>query len=200
MDSASIEAKKKLRRDVITLRDGIPASLRRRDSEIITQIVLESAIWKNSRVVMSYMSIGSEVDTTLINEAALRQGKILVLPRVNFQSVELLTYRVRDINNDLEENRWGIREPRVDLCMPMAGELVEFILVPGVVFDLKGGRIGYGKGFYDRFLATCKQNSGKVVTAGAAYGLQVKDSLPLMPDDVALDVIVTEKGWHDCRL
>lgn len=191
--------KSKLRQEVLQLRNDLPRDLRHEHSLAITGAVCRSAPWQRARTVMNYMSFGSEVDTARINATALAEGKILALPKVNRQTMELEIHRITDLHGDLEDGLWGIREPRVYTCPILNAGSVDFILVPGVAFDLQGGRIGYGKGFYDRFIRKC-HNSGKtVVTAGLAFERQLVGCVPLEPHDTRLDAIVTEKGWYFCR-
>lgn len=192
-------AKEQLRREMIALRNQLPGDVRRHCSRAISDILLQSDQWKSSRVVMSYMSFGSEVDTFWFNAATLQEGKTLVLPKVDVLTQELSTYRICDMKSELAAGQWGIREPRPETCQAIEPEIIDFIVVPGVAFDLGGGRIGYGKGFYDRFIGKCKKNGRSVLTVGASFGMQLLAGIPLSPNDLPVDAVVTEKGWHYCR-
>lgn len=199
MTRGTICAKEQLRREMIRLRNRLAEADRVHCSRTISEILLQSDQWKNSRVVMSYMSFGSEVDTSLFNAASMQEGKILVLPKVEVMANALSTYRISDLESDLETGQWGIREPRPEACRPIEPGRIDFILVPGVAFDLGGGRIGYGKGFYDRFIGNCRKEGRAPLTVGASFGMQLLANIPLSPNDRPVDVIVTEKGWHCCQ-
>ncbi|MDZ4164373.1 MAG: 5-formyltetrahydrofolate cyclo-ligase, partial [Smithellaceae bacterium] len=130
---------------------------------------------------------------------ALSEGKILILPKINPLTMELEIYRITDLDRDLEAGLWGIREPQAGSCETFHAGAVDFILVPGVAFDLQGGRIGYGKGFYDRFIRNCKKPGAAVFTAGVAFEIQLQGQIPTEPHDTPVDAIVTENGWYYCR-
>jgi len=134
-----------------------------------------------------------EIDTEPAIRAALAAGKETYLPRVLEApagappAMELV--RVRDYDRDLEEGAFGILEPRRDLPGAAATDLPALYLVPGTAFDERGGRVGRGKGYYDRFL------EGKTgLRAGLAFEAQVlRKKLPLEPHDQLLDALVTER-------
>lgn len=196
MTKEAILSKEQLRREMLGRRDRFSGEARRNYSEAITGILLSSDSWKKARVVMSYMSFGSEVDTLRFNAACLQEGKILALPKVEILTMELSIYSIADMEHDLEAGRWGIREPRPEICEAMDPERVDFILVPGVAFDLDGGRIGYGKGFYDRFIGKCQKKGQGPLAVGASFGMQMVERIPLSPNDRPVDAVVTENGWH----
>lgn len=102
--------------------------------------------------VLSFVSFGSEVDTSVINERIIASGHNLVLPRVHSKALGLTLHVVRDLSA-LVRSSFGILEPSPD-AQAVNAEDCEFIVMPGVAFTLSGcKRIGYGAGFYDRLLA-----------------------------------------------
>ncbi|MDI6726011.1 MAG: 5-formyltetrahydrofolate cyclo-ligase [Smithellaceae bacterium] len=199
MEDKSIALKQQIRREVLQLRNQLPKERRDQQSMAITRAICQSDPWRKAPVVMSYMSFGSEADTAQINATALAEGKILALPKINRLTMELEIYRITDLDRDLEACLWGIREPRAGGCETFNAGAVDFILAPGVAFDLQGGRIGYGKGFYDRFIRNCKNLGASVFTAGLAFEIQLLGQIPLEPHDTPIDAIVTENGWYYCR-
>ncbi|MFN4217008.1 MAG: 5-formyltetrahydrofolate cyclo-ligase [Brevinematales bacterium] len=135
--------------------------------------------------LMAYWPIRGEVDVLPLMKWWLERGGRLFLPRVCSREMEVA--EVRDLGLDVVRGKYGIPEPvgETVACVPT------FILVPGVVFDERGFRIGYGGGFYDRFLSKAKESQ----TIGVAYSFQVLRVLPHDEHDVCLDRIVCETGW-----
>lgn len=142
---------------------------------------------KESRIIMSFMPYGNEVNIIPLNEWILEQGKALCIPRV-LDGTNMDAVKIDSIMTGLVKNSYGIYEPSKDL-KPIEPEKIELILVPGVAFDINGNRLGHGKGYYDRFLLNRSKNA---ITLGIAYSFQVLDSIPHDEHDVRLDGIVTE--------
>jgi 5-formyltetrahydrofolate cyclo-ligase len=192
-----------LRAEVLARRDALDAGERREASARVMAAVMTMEAFGRAQRVMAYASFGSELDTSALCRAVLDQGKVLALPRVDRARDGLRVYAVRDLDRDLQANRWGIREPRPDACEELPPGSLDFILVPGVAFDAEGGRLGYGKAYYDRLLAGCMRPGGR--DAGAAgtspalvaggFTVQVVDEVPVVPHDLRIPVIVTERGF-----
>jgi 5-formyltetrahydrofolate cyclo-ligase len=131
-------------------------------------------------------------DKEVLMEGMLRRaiavGKQVVLPVVQDEQ-ELALYTIRDIERDVVPGFRGIFEPRCQGGNAVGVEILDLAIVPGVAFDLQGGRLGYGAGFYDRLLRRFPQGIPKV---GIAFDFQVLPRLPRQPHDIALDLIVTE--------
>jgi 5-formyltetrahydrofolate cyclo-ligase len=178
-----------LRRRVLAERDAWPADRRARASAAIAERLLALPGLAAARTVLAYASFGSEPDTGRLLQAVLGAGQALALPRVNRTTRMLELYRVDDLAAQLEPGTWGIREPRPALCAPVAPAAVDFVLVPGAVFDVRGGRIGYGGGYYDRLLGGARPGTPLVA---AAFELQVVPEVPMGPDDRRVDRVVTE--------
>lgn len=105
----------------------------------------------------------------------------------------LASYAIGSVD-DLVEGERGLREPDPARCAAVDGGF-DLILVPGLAFDRRGGRVGYGAGFYDRFLATTAATK-----VALAYSLQLFDAVPVEPHDHAVDRILTESETIDCRV
>ena len=145
--------------------------------------------------VMSYMSFRNEFPTHQFNACLLSHGVSLVLPLTDRNFI-ISAFSVENLS-DLKISSLGIAEPDPRKCRAASCEKPDIIIVPGVAFDRSGGRIGFGRGCYDRFLADRKR---PVVLIGAAYAFQVTDApLPTDPHDVAMDFIVTEAGIIRCE-
>ena len=153
-------------------------------------------IYRRASVVYSYGSFRSEVDTWKFNRRVLSDGKILALPKVI--SKERMEFYRTDSMNQLSEGYMGILEPGPE-CVPVSGKLPEcgvgIILVPGLAFDENFFRLGYGGGYYDRYLSRlCRRQSGqgRWFSCGAAFDSQMVKQIPREVTDYPLDYIVTE--------
>ena len=183
-------AKAELRRSVLARRDALAPEHRMSLSAAIFRTILALPAFSRARRVLAYSSFGSEPSTAPFLEAVLDGGKALVLPRIDRANRRLVLHRVTDLATELRPGVWGIREPDPARCPPVAVETVDFALVPGVVFDVEGGRIGYGAGYYDRLLAGC---AGGTALIAAAFELQVVDAVPMAEHDRRVDRVVTEQ-------
>jgi 5-formyltetrahydrofolate cyclo-ligase len=177
--------KKLIRKELLARRDALPAPERRLCGKAIQRRLLETALFQRSRVLGLYSPVRNEVPTDAIFRAALARGKRPAYPRVQGASLEFIEVADPD---DLEKGAFGILEPKGDRRIAL-GEM-DLLIVPGVAFDLEGGRLGYGKGFYDRLLADGAFH-GRLV--GLCYELQLLPRLPREGHDVLMDVVVTEQ-------
>jgi 5-formyltetrahydrofolate cyclo-ligase len=145
-------------------------------------------------MIMACASFGSELQTDEFLRHVQDQGKILLLPRVNRLRELLEVYWVQDPVKDLQVGTWGIREPRPDRCARVAPAVIDFVLVPGLAFDRRGGRLGYGGGFYDKLLA--ERVSPCAWLVAGAFENQMVEKVPVDEHDMPMDVVVTENGHY----
>ncbi|MGE5087639.1 MAG: 5-formyltetrahydrofolate cyclo-ligase [Candidatus Levyibacteriota bacterium] len=183
------EAKRELRERIIAARDAIAADVRARASEAIADRICALESWAPARVTLLTLPFRSEWDTALLAARALAAGKTVVLPRVDAQAKMLRLHRVEDLVRDIEPGHLGIPEPRPE-CPPIDRDAIDWILVPGVAFDLDGRRLGYGGGYYDRLLPGMQQAAPRVA---GAFEMQIVGALPFAPHDCGVDAVVTEK-------
>src|SRR3712207_4381204 len=188
------EAKPSLRKRILGRRDAMDSRTRTALSRAIVWDIVETSVYRRSNMIMAYASFGSELQTDEFLRHVLDQGKVLLLPRVNRQRELLEVYWVRDPVQDLRVGRWGIREPRSDRCARMEPHTIDFVLVPGLVFDRWGGRLGYGGGFYDKLLADDLSPCTWLVAG--AFEAQVVEKVPMVKHDMPMDVVVTENGHY----
>lgn len=175
-----------IRRTLLHLRknEHRPRFARSKDERIGTRVA-RLPEFKAAKTLLLYAPIHGEVDTHGIFERARQHGKQVAFPRVNGELLEAVL--VKDWA-ELQRGNFGVLEPAARKRLTIAK--IDVVFVPGIAFDLKGHRLGYGKGFYDRFLARLKPGAEKI---GLAYEFQVVDSLPVETHDVDLDAVVTEK-------
>ena len=185
------EAKAALREVVLRRRQALPEEQHASLSSRIVARVLDLRSYRLSNAVLAYASFGTELQTDRFLRRVLGDGKTLLLPRVEREGLTL--YEVRDLARDLSPGSWGIREPIPDNAPVSDPGIVDFALIPGVAFDRKGGRLGYGGGFYDRLLASLPD--GPPLVSGA-FEVQVVDEVPVGPHDAPVHAVVTEVGIY----
>jgi 5-formyltetrahydrofolate cyclo-ligase len=190
--------KSTLRETVLARREAMDPGARDSLSSVIFEEVMRLDCYWRSGVVLSYVGFGSEPRTDAFVRRVLDDEKVLLLPRVNRDEQRLNLYEVKDPARNLVDGTWGIREPNPDLCSRAEPAAIDFALVPGVAFDARGARLGYGGGYYDRLLAGCTRSRPSLVAA--AFELQVVDEVPLEEHDVRVDLIVTEGGKYAANL
>jgi len=159
----------------------------------VTRILTGWAEYIRAGSVMAYVSFRNEVDTREFLRRVLSDGKTLCLPRVIRSERRLVPVAV-DRLNALQPGAYGIPEPPAD-WPPADASAIDMICVPGVAFDGRGGRLGFGGGYYDRFLRDLRGP----VRVGLAYEFQVLDRVPVGPVDVLLDYLCTERRIIECR-
>ena len=155
-----------------------------RRSKSIQEFVINSREFRLAKIVGAYFALGSEVTTELIIKHAKILGKKIALPRVEEDKI---TFYELSSTKSLIKGRFGIMEPPPYEKMSK----IDLLIVPGIAFDKKGNRLGYGKGFYDRLV------SGKrTFSIGLAYSFQLLENLPHEKFDKRLDAIASEDGIH----
>jgi 5-formyltetrahydrofolate cyclo-ligase len=124
----------------------------------------------------------------LLNDS-LAARKITTLPRFDFATNRYVACQIKNPDSDVSVGKFGIQEPTA-LCNIVPLNRLDFILVPGIAFDLHGRRLGRGKGFYDQLLADVRG-----VTCGVAFDEQIVTAIPVEPHDVRLHCILTPTRW-----
>lgn len=155
--------------------------------------LLNSAEFAAAHTVALYSPIRNEVETDELFRVALALGKKVLFPAMDKQS---LAFRVVGSSSDLECGGFGILEPKKSCQTVDPGEAA-LIVVPGVAFDVRGRRIGYGKGFYDKALHRL-EGCGSLI--GLCYQFQLLEEIVAEPHDVLMDAIVTEQRWVSCHI
>ncbi|MGI5817198.1 MAG: 5-formyltetrahydrofolate cyclo-ligase [Armatimonadota bacterium] len=188
-----------LRRRARMRRDALSEDERRRHSEAIVRRVMGLGAWRRARSRLLFRSLGSEVLTDALIAETLRSGAELVMPRVKSLEEPLGMHVVRDPETDLAPGWCGIDEPIRDRCPERSLYDAEFVLVPGLAFDRRGGRLGYGGGFFDYILnvRTDLVETGAVVAV--AFSCQIVERVPMAGWDVRVPLIATEDELIDTR-
>lgn len=189
--------KKELRQAILRLRDQLSPEERASYSRTIRTHVESLPVYREAQTVAYFVSFKSEVDMIPLIRQGLAEGKRVLLPIADIESRKLTFSELQDFDVELSLSTYGILEPKKEFIRPVAYEEIELVLTPGVVFDRLGYRIGYGGGFYDRFLGSL---AVKPPTVAIAFDLQVSDSLlPREGFDMPVDQIITERRKIPCE-
>jgi 5-formyltetrahydrofolate cyclo-ligase len=176
--------KKSLRQEIFRRRKALDAESYWARSRAVMRRLLDNGFFDRIGSVHLYYSINSEVNTFELIEEFWRRDIRVVMPRTDLKNRKLDNYPITSFDQ-LEPTTFNLLEPKQSL--PLHEGDCDLILVPGLVFDHNLNRIGYGGGFYDRFLS---RSSGRKV--GIAYDFQVRESIPSEPHDIKMDQIVTD--------
>ena len=144
--------------------------------------------WNRAETVFAFLSMKDELDTAPILKAVLEQGKTLAVPKV--VGDDLVFYRITDLEKDVAPGAFGILEPvsgLPEVDMKNLSEMHSVAMVPGLAFDKENFRLGRGKGFYDRFFASCGHSLYKI---GIGYSFQLVESVPHEAHDSQLDLLI----------
>ena len=148
--------------------------------------------FKKSNSMLFYASFGKEVETGKMIEKAIAEGKNVCVPVTSFKEKTLMASSIKGLF-DLEKKPSGLIEPRELNSCPL--EEIDLVVVPGIVFDEAGYRIGYGGGFYDRLLRRAPR---KTVTVGLCFEQNIAKNVPKQSHDAKMDFVVTEKRAIGC--
>lgn len=183
---------KKLKKELLHLRDTLSEEQQEQYSCRITEQLLQLDLLQEAVTVFVYVDFRSEVKTRRLILQMQSLGKKVVVPVTLLLERDLLPVRITSLENDLAPGYASILEPvkAIRNTNSVSPESIDIIVLPGSVFDEYGGRMGYGGGFYDRFVS---QKAPQALRIGLCYDLQVVPEAPLQDHDERMDMIVTEK-------
>ncbi|MBF4809044.1 MAG: 5-formyltetrahydrofolate cyclo-ligase [Lancefieldella parvula] len=192
MDTAALE-KQRLREEHLAAREVLSEQERSVLDNRITQKLLATSEYAEATTVLTYVSVSSEVSTRMFIECALRDGKTVAVPRC--LPGHCLEFVVITSLDQLVAASFNLLEPSKDLSALTEDQMNDSIcIVPALLVDTKGYRLGYGAGFYDRFLSTYP---GKKICLAYQQNLS-RTTLPHAAFDVAVDVVITESDVLTC--
>ena len=181
-----MQIKSELRKEMKACRAAV-ADKNEKD-KLISDVFLNSDLYKRCKLLLCYSSYGSEISTNRIIDTALENGKSVAFPLCLDDCGNMEFYLISSLG-DLNRGMYGILEPNTDKCCKITDYSDALCLVPGLCFDSEGFRLGYGKGYYDRFL-----EKFTIKTVGLCYNELIQDSLPIDKYDKSVDYIITQTG------
>ncbi len=188
IDPAEIKAA--LRRQLRERLQSLSAEERSEASAQIRQRLAEQPVWQKARSILFYVPTHNEPDLWSLAIEALGLGKLVALLRHAADTDSYAPCLIREPSGDLQPGRFGILEPAAH-CPVFDVKQLDLVLVPGIGFTIDGGRLGRGKGYYDRLLAEVPG-----FKCGVAFDCQMAGEIPLEPHDVRLNCILTPTRWH----
>ena len=186
--------KARIRQEMIARRRGLSGEAIVQKGRSILRHLLALPEYRDARLIHSFVSMPGEVDTRGLIEEALASGKRVVVPVVVKGRRNLRHAEIGALEDLRPEGSWGLPQPPPERIRAVDTEEIGLVIVPGLAFDLRGNRIGFGAGYYDRFL-------GGVISpkVAVAYAFQILSEVPVTERDVPVDMVVTEEGAHRCR-
>lgn len=181
--------KKEFRKKIISLRNEKDLDFIKQNSNLITEKVLQLDCIKKAQTIMLYLDFNNEVMTDDLINKLINLGKTVACPITLKEERKLIPSKITDLENGIQYGVYNIREPKPE-CSPIVDiKDLDVVIVPAVAYDKKCYRLGYGGGFYDRFLENLREDA---ITVGVAFDLQVFDDIPKEDHDAQLDYIITE--------
>jgi 5-formyltetrahydrofolate cyclo-ligase len=200
--SDAVVLKAAIRKSALARRNAMPADARVLKDRLIKERLFGLDEFRAAKSVMFFASFRTEPDTMSMMDAAIALGKTVAAPKVEPIERRLVIYEIGS-TSDLVAGYMGIPEPRDDFLELTHGAAppgsydadivnrLDLIIMPGAAFDPKGGRVGYGGGYYDRFLAALLKKRPPL--AAIAYEQQMFSAVPVLDYDVRVDIIVTDQ-------
>ena len=186
--------KEAIRKRIGVLKKELSTLQYRKKSLIIKEKLFALSQFQKAKIVLFYISFNKEVDThDAIGQLLMVKNKKILVPLVDKDN-PLLQVSILDNFNDLKKGSFSILEPKKSKMKKFDTKKIDMVIVPGIAFDKKGHRVGYGHGYYDRFLKTLPKNTIKV---GLAFDFQIVEKIPHEKHDVSMDLIVTDSGIID---
>ena len=157
-------------------------------SMAVCKRLMDMPEFEKSEIVMIYLPIPEEVDVSPVALRGWQEQKIICAPKISWDRRHMLPIEIHSLQSGLVSTVKGLREPADG--EPIGMESLDLVLVPAMVFDRHGNRLGRGAGFYDRFLAD-KEFGG--ISVGIAFGEQIVDEVPVHSHDIPVDILVTDE-------
>jgi 5-formyltetrahydrofolate cyclo-ligase len=158
--------------------------------------LLSTREFQDAEVIMIFLSLAQEVDTTVAIKEAWHLEKTIVVPRVSWNPRCMIPVEIHSLEKGLHTEPSGLKTPDSDVPVPI--ENIDLIITPGLGFDRTGNRLGRGGAFYDRFFAI---ENLRAIKCGFGFAEQVIESVPVTDHDRKVDFLVTDEGIlrTDCR-
>ena len=185
-------AKEELRKRLAALRRTLPLATRRAYASAMNERLLSHQAFQGAQLVLAYSALKFEMDPRAAVERAWSLGKTVAMPRTVAATRELALHRYAE-GDVLEEGGFVIQEP-LPSAPEVAPEAVDVVLIPGLGYDTRGQRLGFGQGYYDRLLPRLS----RAVRIGLAYEVSLLAEVPNAAHDIPVDFVITERRVIQC--
>lgn len=150
--------------------------------------------YKKSNFIFTFISTEYEVDTHNIIRYSIKNKKRVGVPITIPKEKKMIVSEILDFDKELEMGYYNILTPKKEYIRKVSTDIIDLVLVPGLIFSKDGYRIGYGGGYYDRFLKDMN-----VIKVGVCFNMQLKDEFPISKHDIPVDLIITEDKIINCK-
>ena len=185
--------KKDFRKKVIEYRNNKDTNFISTNSQKITEKLLSMNCVKDASTIMLYLDFNNEVKTDQLITKLISLRKTVAAPVTLKDERKLIPFKIANLKDGLNVGAYGIREPKKDPYNELNVEDIDILIVPAVAYDKDCYRLGYGGGFYDRFIELLREDA---ITIGIAFDLQIFDSIPKENHDAQLNYVITENNMY----
>ena len=184
------EKKQEIRNNIATILENLSDKEIANKFKQIEDNLFEFANFLEAKIVLLYVNNKTEVKSGNIIKRCFDHNKIVILPAFDIKKHKMKLMKVDDPDNDLITGPRGILEPDINRCKIVPVDCIDLAIIPGVAFDEKGGRIGTGEGYYDRFIPKLSVTTRKVALA---LECQIIQQVPVESHDKHVDIIITDE-------
>lgn len=185
--------KKDFRKQVIESRKNKDSEFISINSQIITEKLLSMDCIQQASTIMLYLDFNNEVKTDQLITKLISLRKTVTSPVTIKDERKLIPYEITNLKEGINIGAYGIREPNKDISNEIDVKNIDVLIVPAVAYDKNCYRLGYGGGYYDRFIERLRDDA---ITIGIAFDLQLFDSIPKEEHDAQLNYIITESSTY----
>lgn len=184
------EKKQEIRNNIATVLKNLSDKELSKKTKQVEDNLFEFANFLEAKIVLLYVNNKTEVKSGSIIKRCFDHNKIVILSAFNIKTYEMKLMKIDNPDNDLISGPRGILEPDINRCKIVPVDCIDLAIIPGVAFDEKGGRIGTGEGYYDRFIPKLSATTRKVALA---LECQIIQQVPVESHDKHVDIIITDK-------
>lgn len=185
--------KKDFRKKVIEYRNNKDTDFISTNSQKITEKLLSMKCIKDASTIMLYLDFNNEVKTDQLITKLISLRKTVASPVTIKDERKLIPYEIINLKEGINLGAYGIREPNKNISNEIDVKNIDVLIVPAVAYDKNCYRLGYGGGYYDRFIERLRDDA---ITIGIAFDLQLFDSIPKEEHDAQLNYIITESSTY----
>jgi len=184
-----VELRQEMRNRLLAL----SAEQRKEKSRKACRNLISTEQYQDASIIMMYLSLPHEVDTTEAILHAWQLGKTVAVPKISWQQRHMIAVQITSLDTGFSTGAWGLRNPMTGVPIPFGQ--IDLVVTPALGFDRKGNRLGRGGSFYDRFFANKDLTAAR---CGLAFAEQILESVPTMEHDEPVELLVTDEEVVHC--